>query len=176
MAAAGWFRLDRDAGAVDVVAFGRQTPTLLTRSAPGVVKQVPEGTRATWTSFAHTLARGRTFRSPSRMTSEGVQSFHGAGKIQASTTAGGHAGPAHAGLYPGARCTRSPSRCWSWPAVRASPPARFVLHPDVKRIVICDIERLVPTVVTPKFGVDNYHVVDGIAQQNPTRSMANRSR
>ena len=43
----------------------------------------------------------------------------------------------------------------------------FVLHPDVKRIVICDIEPLVPTVVTPMFGNENYHVVDGIARENP---------
>ena len=41
------------------------------------------------------------------------------------------------------------------------------MHPDVKRIVICDIEPLVPTVVTPMFGTENYHVVDGIARENP---------
>ena len=52
----------------------------------------------------------------------------------------------------------------------------FVVHPDVKRIVICDIEPLVPTVVTPMFGKENYHVVDGIAPKTPTRSMAKRSR
>jgi spermidine synthase len=43
----------------------------------------------------------------------------------------------------------------------------FVLHPDVKRVVICDIEPLVPTVVTPMFGEENYHVVDGIVHENP---------
>jgi spermidine synthase len=43
----------------------------------------------------------------------------------------------------------------------------FVVHPEVQRIVICDIEPLVPTTVTPRFGQENYHVVDGIAQQNP---------
>jgi spermidine synthase len=43
----------------------------------------------------------------------------------------------------------------------------FVLHPDVQRIVICDIEPLVPTTVAPMFGKENYHVVDGIARQNP---------
>ena len=43
----------------------------------------------------------------------------------------------------------------------------FVLHPDVKRVVICDIEPLVPTVVAPMFGVENYHVVDNIARENP---------
>ena len=43
----------------------------------------------------------------------------------------------------------------------------FIPHPEVKRIVICDIEPLVPTVVTPMFGPENYHVVDGIARENP---------
>ena len=43
----------------------------------------------------------------------------------------------------------------------------FVLYPDVKRIVICDIEPLVPKIVTPMFGEENYHIVDGIDQQNP---------
>jgi spermidine synthase len=45
----------------------------------------------------------------------------------------------------------------------------FLLHPSVKRIVICDIEPLVPTMITPMFGKENYHVVDGIAHENPHR-------
>jgi spermidine synthase len=44
----------------------------------------------------------------------------------------------------------------------------FLVHPEVKRVVICDIEPLVPTVVTPMFGTENYHIVDKITQQNPT--------
>ena len=52
----------------------------------------------------------------------------------------------------------------------------FVVHPDVKRVVICDIEPLVPTIVTPMFGKENYHVVDGIAGRPRTPSMASRSR
>jgi spermidine synthase len=43
----------------------------------------------------------------------------------------------------------------------------FIPHPEVKRIVICDIEPLVPTVVAPMFGRENYHVVDGTAKENP---------
>ena len=45
----------------------------------------------------------------------------------------------------------------------------FLVHPDVKRVVICDIERLVPTKVVPYFGTENYHVLDGIARENPHR-------
>jgi spermidine synthase len=43
----------------------------------------------------------------------------------------------------------------------------FVPYPSVKRIVICDIEPLVPKMVAPMFGRENYHIVDGIDKQNP---------
>ena len=33
--------------------------------------------------------------------------------------------------------------------------------------MICDIEPLVPTRVTPMFGPQNYHITDGIDKQNP---------
>jgi spermidine synthase len=36
----------------------------------------------------------------------------------------------------------------------------FVLHPELKRLVICDIEPLVPKVVAPKFAQENYGVVN----------------
>jgi spermidine synthase len=43
----------------------------------------------------------------------------------------------------------------------------FVPYPGIEKITICDIEPLVPKVVTPMFGDVNYHIVDGIAKQNP---------
>jgi spermidine synthase len=43
----------------------------------------------------------------------------------------------------------------------------FIPYPHVEKVTICDIEPLVPKVVTPMFGKENYHVVDGIAKQNP---------
>jgi spermidine synthase len=36
----------------------------------------------------------------------------------------------------------------------------FVLHPDVKRIVICEIEPLIPRMVAPYFSNENYNVLD----------------
>jgi spermidine synthase len=36
----------------------------------------------------------------------------------------------------------------------------FVVHPEVKRIVICDIEPLVPQRVAPMFAVENHNVVN----------------
>ena len=43
----------------------------------------------------------------------------------------------------------------------------FVPYPDIENITICDIEPLVPKVVTPMFGKENYHIVDGIDKENP---------
>jgi spermidine synthase len=35
----------------------------------------------------------------------------------------------------------------------------FVLHPDIERIVICEIESLVPRLAARHFGAENYHVL-----------------
>ena len=43
----------------------------------------------------------------------------------------------------------------------------FMPYPIIERITICDIEPLVPKVVTPMFGETNYHIVDGIDKENP---------
>jgi spermidine synthase len=43
----------------------------------------------------------------------------------------------------------------------------FIPYPNIERITICDIEPLVPKVVTPMFGKENYHIVDGIDKENP---------
>jgi spermidine synthase len=43
----------------------------------------------------------------------------------------------------------------------------FVPYPHIERITICDIEPLVPKVVAPMFGTENYHIVDGIDKENP---------
>ena len=45
----------------------------------------------------------------------------------------------------------------------------FVPYPNIERITICDIEPLVPKVVTPMFGRLNYHIVDDIDKENPHR-------
>jgi spermidine synthase len=45
----------------------------------------------------------------------------------------------------------------------------FIPYPNIERITICDIEPLVPKVVTPMFGNENYHIVDGIDKENPRK-------
>jgi len=43
----------------------------------------------------------------------------------------------------------------------------FIPYPEIERITVCDIEPLVPKVVAPMFGEENYHIVDGIDKENP---------
>jgi spermidine synthase len=100
------------------------------------------------------------------MTREGVRSFHGAGKIQASTLAADMRLQRMLGHIP-ALLHKKPESVLVVACGAGITAGTFVLHPDVKRVVICDIEPVVPTIVTPMFGRENYHVVDGIARQNP---------
>jgi spermidine synthase len=43
----------------------------------------------------------------------------------------------------------------------------FLLHPGIEHVTICDIEPLVPTMVTPMFTKENYGIVDHIKERNP---------
>ena len=95
-----------------------------------------------------------------------MRSFHGAGKIQASTLPADMRLQRMLGHLP-ALVHKKPESVLVVACGAGVTAGTFVLHPDVKRIVICDIEPLVPTVVTPMFGAENYHVVDGIARENP---------
>ena len=100
------------------------------------------------------------------VTREGVRSFHGAGKTQASTLPTDMRLQRMLGHIP-ALVHKKPESVLVVACGAGITAGTFVLHPDVKRVVICDIEPLVPTVVTPMFGNENYHVVDGIARENP---------
>ena len=148
-----------------VVAFGRQTASWLARSAPGIVKDVPDGPGDP-DVFCTYVGEGTNVSVAVTMTREGVRSFHGAGKIQASTQPADMRLQRMLGHIP-ALVHKKPESVLVVACGAGITAGTFVLHPDVKRIVICDIEPLVPTVVTPMFGKENYHVVDGIARENP---------
>ena len=100
------------------------------------------------------------------MTRQGVRSFHGAGKVQASTLNADMQLQRLLGHLP-ALVHKKPESVLVVACGAGITAGSFVLHSDVKRIVICDIEPLVPTIVAPMFGTENYHVVDGIARENP---------
>jgi spermidine synthase len=147
------------------VAFGRLTASYLARSAPGIVKQVPDAPGESYV-FCTYVGEGTNISVAVTLTTDGVRSFHGAGKIQASTLPVDMRVQRMLGHFP-ALLHKKPESVLVVACGAGVTAGTFVLHPDVKRIVICDIEPLVPTVVTPMFGNENYHVVDGIARDNP---------
>jgi spermidine synthase len=148
-----------------VVAFGRQTVNLLPQTAPGIVKEVPRGSGEPDT-FCTYVGEGANVSVAVTLTRQGVRSFHGAGKIQASTLTADMRLQRMLGHIP-ALVHKKPESVLVVACGAGVTAGSFVAHPDVKRIVICDIEPLVPKVVTPMFGAVNYHVVDGIDRENP---------
>ena len=162
---AGWFAWRVTPVPWIVVAFGRQTASWLARSSPGIVKDVP-AEPAGPEFYCTYVGEGTNVSVAVTLTSDGVRSFHGAGKIQASTLPVDMRLQRMLGHLP-ALLHKRPESVLVVACGAGITAGTFVLHPDVQHIVICDIEPLVPTVVTPMFGKENYHVVDGIASENP---------
>jgi spermidine synthase len=148
-----------------VVAFGRQSASWLGRAAPGIVKEVPrEPGRAE--IFCNYVGEGMNDSVAVTLTRDGVRSFHAAGKIQASTLGYDMRVQRMLGHIP-ALVHKKPKSVLVVACGAGVTAGSFVLHPDVERVAICDIEPLVPRMATPLFGEENYHVVDGIARENP---------
>ena len=148
-----------------IVAFGRNAPSWLARSAPGIVKDVPSGLGYP-DYYCNYVGEGTNVSVAVTMTRQGVRSFHGAGKIQASTLNADMQLQRMLGHIP-ALVHKKPESVLVVACGAGITAGSFVVHPDVKRVVICDIEPLVPTIVAPMFGTENYHVVDDIARENP---------
>jgi spermidine synthase len=165
LGAAGWLTWSVTPVPWEIVAFGRQTASYLAEAAPGIAKEVPSGPGEP-DVFCTYVGEGMNVSVAVTMTREGVRSFHGAGKIQASTLNTDMRLQRMLGHIP-SLVHKKPESVLVVACGAGITAGTFVLHPDVKRVVICDIEPLVPTVVTPMFGKENYHVVDGIARENP---------
>jgi spermidine synthase len=165
MGVAGWLAWSVTPVPWTLVAFGRQTASWLARSAPGIVKDVPDGPDKP-DVFCTYVAEGTNDSVAVTMTREGVRFFHSSGKVQASSLPADMRVQRMLGHIP-ALLHKKPESVLVVACGAGVTAGTFVLHPDVKRIVICDIEPLVPTIVTPMFGKENDHVVDGIARENP---------
>jgi spermidine synthase len=165
LGAAGWLAWSVTSVPWVMVALGRQTANWLERAAPGIVKDVPAGP-GNPDLFCSYVGEGTNVSVALTMTREGVRYFHGAGKVQASTLPVDMRLERMLGQIP-ALVHKKPERVLVVACGAGITAGTFVLHPDVERIVICDIEPLVPTVVAPTFGGENYHVVDGIDRENP---------
>jgi spermidine synthase len=100
--------------------------------------------------------------------SQGIRSFHGAGKVQASTD------PADMRLqrmlgHISALAVENPKKVLVVACGAGVTAGSFIPHPEVESVTICDIEPLVPTMVTPKFSEANFGIVDKIKEENPTK-------
>jgi spermidine synthase len=165
MGVAGWLAWSVTPMPWVTVAYGRQTASWVTRTSTGIVKDVPSG-YGNPDIFCTYVGEGTNISVAVTLTRDGVRNFHGAGKIQASTLPADMRLQRMLGHIP-ALLHKKPESVLVVACGAGVTAGTFVLHPDVIRIVICDIEPLVPTVVTPMFGKENYHVVDGIAHENP---------
>jgi spermidine synthase len=165
LAAAAWLASRVSPVPWVMVAHGRQTASWLARSAPGFSPEVPEGSGLP-DIFCTYVGEGANVSVAVTISRDGIRSFHGAGKVQASTLPADMRLQRMLGHIP-ALLHKRPESVLVVACGAGITAGSFVLHPDVKRVVICDIEPLVPTIVTPMFGEENYHVVDRIDRKNP---------
>ncbi|MBM4026401.1 MAG: SAM-dependent methyltransferase [Planctomycetes bacterium] len=123
-----------------LVAYGRYLPS---RTVLGEALYIGEGMNAT---VAVTLL------------DSDIVSFHVCGKVEASTDPADMRlqrmlGHLSALMHPQPRSVLVVG-CGAGVTAGA-----FVLHPEVERIVLCEIEPLIPTIAADFFGKENYHVL-----------------
>lgn len=154
-----------------MVAWGRFSATWLTQCVPGVVaeKDVPVDRSAAVYRYCTYVGEGMNVSVAVTKSTSGWRYFHGAGKVQASSE--------HQDMrlqrmlgHVSVLARRNPDDVKDVLVVACGAgvtAGSFIPYPNIKNIVICDIKPLVPKVVTPMFGEQNYHIVDGIDKQNP---------
>ena len=142
-----------------LIGYGRFTATYGNRLAGGVwnEKSVPSSGGPP-DIFATYVGEGLNGSVAVSLSTDGVRSFHSAGKVQASN------GQRDMRLqrllgHISALVHQKPESVLVVACGAGVTAGTFVLHPDVKRIVICDIEPLVPKFVAPQFARENYDVV-----------------
>jgi len=155
------------------VAFGRFSAAWLQQTEPKMVKEeeVPVGSSSTVNRYCTYVGEGMNVSVAVTKSTSGYRYFHGAGKVQASSDPQdmrlqrmlGHVSVL-------ARSDPDQVKDVLVVALGAGVTAgSFVPYPKIEHITICDIEPLVPKVVAPKFGLENYHIVDGIDKENPRK-------
>jgi spermidine synthase len=152
------------------VAWGRYTATYIAQAAPEIMdasKSPQSGSPYQW--HCNYMGEGMNVSVAVTKSANGERFFHGAGKVQASSQPQDMRLQRMLGHLSALSC-RTPRKVEKVLVIACGAgvtAGSFVLYPSVKKIVICDIEPLVPKTVTPMFGKENYHVVDGIAKKNP---------
>jgi spermidine synthase len=154
-----------------MVAWGRLSATYMAQAAPEIIresKEQPQGSSPSrW--YCTYMDEGMNASVAVTRTAAGTKFFHAAGKVQASSLPQDMRLQRMLGHLSALTCSH-PDAVKDILVVACGAgvtAGSFVPYPTVQRIVICDIEPLVPQRVAPMFGPENYHVVDGIAKQNP---------
>jgi spermidine synthase len=152
-----------------VVAFGRHFATWVGQLAPGIVDaaSVPTDSGSP-DRYCLYVGEGMNVSVAVTQTREGWRYFHGAGKVQASSNPEdmrlqrmlGH-------ISALGNSVKEPETVLVVACGAGVTAGSFLTYPSVKHIVICDIEPLVPTTVTPMFTGQNYGIADNVANQNP---------
>jgi spermidine synthase len=143
-----------------VIAYGRFVATYGGRLAPAITPEedVPLGGGNPDTYCCY-MGEGLNGSVVVSMTTDRIRSFHSAGKVQASND------PRDMRLqrmlgHISALTVPEPKSVLVIACGAGVTAGSFVVHPGVKRIVICDIEPLVPAHVAPMFKKENYDVVN----------------
>jgi len=154
-----------------MIAWGRFSATYVAQADPEIVDENKRPSKGPSPSqwYCTYVGEGMNVSVAVTKNSSGSRFFHGAGKVQASSQPQDMRLQRMLGHLSALAC-RSPHEIKDVLVVACGAgvtAGSFVPYPSIKRITICDIEPLVPKVVAPMFGQENYHIVDGIDKSNP---------
>jgi spermidine synthase len=154
-----------------MVAWGRFSATYMAQAEPEIIEEGQErsqkGSSPQW--FCTYVGEGMNVSAAVTKTVSGNRYFHGAGKVQASSQPQDMRLQRMLGHLSALTC-KKPDQVKDVLVVACGAgitAGSFVTYPGVKRIVICDIEPLVPKVIAPMFSKENYGIADGIDKKNP---------
>lgn len=142
-----------------LIAYGRHMTSYGGRLAPNVVREAEVPASGEPDIFPLYVDEGLNGSVAVTQWTTGVRNFHSAGKVQASSD------PRDMRLqrmlgHLSALTVTNPESVLVVACGAGVTAGSFVVHPEVKRIVICDIEPLVPTKVAPMFAKENFDVVN----------------
>jgi len=155
------------------VAWGRYASSYIAYAVPGLIddntplENSGDTDSSSW--FCTYVGEGMNVSVAVTKSVSGTRYFHGAGKVQASSQPQDMRLQRMLGHLSALTC-ESPDSVEDVLVIACGAgvtAGSFIPYPDIKRITICDIEPLVPKVVAPMFGEENYHIADGIDRQNP---------
>jgi len=149
-----------------LIAYGRFMATWDNQLVPGIVEPNEIPSSESSDIYCIYAAEGMDVSVAVTQQTSGVKLFHGAGKVQASTE------PQDMRLqrmlgHLSALLNKKPESVLVVACGAGVTAGSFLVHPDVKKIVIVDIEPLVPREVTPQFSSVNYGITDGVKDHNP---------